>query len=389
MGRAYQKTCLNPDTVGVATLPDLTMGRGLFFNFTKIRIDMDKRYQVFISSTYTDLIEERQQVMQILLQMDCIPTGMELFPAADEEQFEFIKKIIDDCDYYILIIGGRYGSVTKEGISFTEKEFDYAVERGIHIISFVHGDPDSIPVGKSEMYPDVRAKLDAFRGKVCQNRLTKEWKAAAELPGLVSLSLLKAIKTNPAIGWVRANTVSNTELLEQINELRKRKDELSKELESSPKRIPFEIKDLARGDEEIILKGTYKRYYGSSSVRKDWVAKLSWNQIIYFLGPHLLMHLHEESVNSQLAKSVLKTKDIVADDSCFEYRVEDEIFQTVKVQLIAFGWINVQPLTTTVKSIALFWILTESGRTQMLRTRSIKTRDGEVIPRTGLLSTTK
>lgn len=348
---------------------------------------MDKRYQVFISSTYTDLIEERQQVMQTLLQMDCIPTGMELFPAADEEQFEFIKKIIDDCDYYILIIGGRYGSVTKEGISFTEKEFDYAVERGIHIISFVHGDPDSIPAGKSEMHPDVRAKLDAFRGKVCQNRLTKEWKTTAELPGLVSLSLSKAIKTTPAIGWVRANTVSNTELLEQINELRKRKDELSKELESSPKRIPFEIKDLARGDEAIILKGTYERLHGSSSV--SWEAKLSWNQIISFLGPHLLMHLNEETVNSQLAKSASKTKDIAAGDSCHEYRVEDEIFQTVKVQLIALGWINVQPLTTIAKSVALFWILTESGRTQMLRIRSIKTRDGEVMPKMGLLPTTK
>ena len=72
---------------------------------------MDKRYQVFVSSTFEDLQEERKEVMQALLELDCIPAGMELFPAMDEEQFEFIKSIIDDCDYYILIVGARYGSM--------------------------------------------------------------------------------------------------------------------------------------------------------------------------------------------------------------------------------------------------------------------------------------
>lgn len=53
---------------------------------------MDKRYQVFVSSTFTDLKDERSAVIQTLMKMDCIPAGMELFPAMDEEQFEFIKK---------------------------------------------------------------------------------------------------------------------------------------------------------------------------------------------------------------------------------------------------------------------------------------------------------
>ena len=46
---------------------------------------MEKRYQIFVSSTFADLQEERQQVIQALMEMDCIPAGMELFPAADEE----------------------------------------------------------------------------------------------------------------------------------------------------------------------------------------------------------------------------------------------------------------------------------------------------------------
>ena len=47
---------------------------------------MDKRYQVFICSTFKDLQEERHEVMQVLLGLDCIPSGMELFLATNETQ---------------------------------------------------------------------------------------------------------------------------------------------------------------------------------------------------------------------------------------------------------------------------------------------------------------
>lgn len=79
---------------------------------------MGKKYQVFVSSTYEDLIPERKQVMKALLQMDCFPVGMEYFNAADESQWEIIKKLIDECDYYVLIVAGMYGTID-------EKEYDY------------------------------------------------------------------------------------------------------------------------------------------------------------------------------------------------------------------------------------------------------------------------
>ena len=99
---------------------------------------MNKRYQVFVSSTYADLQQERRKVIQTLMEMDCIPAGMELFPAADDEQWEFIKRVIDDCDYYVLIIGGRYGSLTSEGISYTEKEHNYAMSIGLKVLTILY-----------------------------------------------------------------------------------------------------------------------------------------------------------------------------------------------------------------------------------------------------------
>jgi hypothetical protein len=65
---------------------------------------MDKRYQVFVSSTFVDLQNERQKVIHALLEQDCFPSGMELFPAANDDQWTLIKKVINECDYYLVII---------------------------------------------------------------------------------------------------------------------------------------------------------------------------------------------------------------------------------------------------------------------------------------------
>src|SRR5690242_6691397 len=92
----------------------------------EVTVEPERRHQVFISSTYDDLKLERTQVTQSILEMNHIPAGMELFPASDETQWEVIKKVIDQSDYYIVLIAGRYGSTDQNGISFTEKEYDYA-----------------------------------------------------------------------------------------------------------------------------------------------------------------------------------------------------------------------------------------------------------------------
>ncbi|MBA5983618.1 DUF4062 domain-containing protein, partial [Pseudomonas sp. MD195_PC81_125] len=110
-----------------------------------------------------------------------------------------------DCDYYLLIVGGRYGSLGAEGLSFTEMEFDYAVERGIKIVALLHGSPEKLTIERSEISEEARLKLQAFRDKVSNGRLVKYWTSPSDLPGLVSLSLVKTMKAFPAVGWVRAS----------------------------------------------------------------------------------------------------------------------------------------------------------------------------------------
>ena len=62
---------------------------------------MEKKYQIFISSTYKDLIEARSKVRDAILSMMHFLVGMEMFNAADEEQWEIIQETIDSSDYYV------------------------------------------------------------------------------------------------------------------------------------------------------------------------------------------------------------------------------------------------------------------------------------------------
>lgn len=165
---------------------------------------MDKRYQVFVSSTFTDLVDERQHVIEALIRMGCIPAGMEFFPASGIDKWEYIKKVIDDCDYYLLIVGGRYGSMDDDGISYTEKEYDYAVKKKLTVISFVHKNPGFIPLQNSELDPALRKKLHAFREKVTSG-LVGFWEHASDLTGLTAMHIAAAIREHPASGWVKGN----------------------------------------------------------------------------------------------------------------------------------------------------------------------------------------
>ena len=185
---------------------------------------MDKRYQIFVSSTYEDLKNERAKVMETILNFDCFPAGMEQFPAMDMKLFEYIKKIIDDSDYYLLIIGGRYGSVDESsGKSWTEQEFDYAVSKGIPVLVFDHEDFTLLPGKKTDQDDTKRKKLLAFKKKASEVRIINKWSNADNLALRVSSSLRKVFGMQPSIGWVRASNIANVEAHKKIEKL---KDEI-------------------------------------------------------------------------------------------------------------------------------------------------------------------
>lgn len=183
------------------------------------------RYQIFVSSTFRDLHEEPQAVLDAILNMNHFPAGMELFPASDSTPWEVIERVIDDSDYYVLIVGGMYGSTDSSGISYTEREYDYAKRTNKPVLAFLHQNPDAIPAGKAEMIPAAQKKLREFREKL-QNHHCKYWQDEKELQYKVAISLIQEINFKPALGWVRASEASNEDLLRRIARLTQENERL-------------------------------------------------------------------------------------------------------------------------------------------------------------------
>lgn len=348
------------------------------------RYNMEKRYQVFVSSTYQDLHDERQEVMHALLELDCIPSGMELFPAANEDQWSLIKKVIDDCDYYILILGGQYGSLGKDGISYTEMEYRYALDKNKPVIAFLHKDPGSIPDMKTEQSPDGKRKLIEFRDYV-QKKMCKFWSTPAELGSVVSRSLVRLIKTNPAIGWIKADTITSQEASTEILKLKKKIEELEVELQTVSSKPPEGIEQLSQSEDtfslEFIYESTTNAKLQPMRIKGKDVFDSTWNEIFSSISPCMIDEATEAEIKTVINEFIRKSKlpEIYKKEE-FKGRILDRIniyqndFDTIIVQLRALGLIQRSIKARSVKDTATYWSLTPYGDNLMTKLRAIRKR---------------
>jgi hypothetical protein len=278
---------------------------------------MDKRFQVFVSSTFKDLQEERQEVIQALLELDCIPSGMELFPAADEDQWTLIKRVIDDCDYYIVIVAGRYGSIGPEGKSYTQMEYEYALLKGKPIIAFLHQSPDTLPTNKTEPTPEGRAKLAEFR-ELVQKKVCKYWQSPEGLGSVVSRSIINLIKQKPGIGWVRANLVPSEITSAEMLRLKNRIEELEKDLAEAKSTSNTAYMNLSQGKDNTKIEFRYIYYSDAGSVQKELancVIELSWDEVFASIATLLELEPSTYDIQKRLGEIMYAvTKDIITEE---------------------------------------------------------------------------
>lgn len=176
----------------------------------------EKKYQIFISSTYKDLELARDKIIETILKLYHFPVGMEMFSADDDEQWEVIQDTIDISDYYILIIGHRYGSVTDEGISYTEKEYDYAKSKNIPILAFIRNRDVATKPHERDEDPAMAKKVDAFIQKASSSKMCDFWDNDDDLSTKVAIALPKIFRKNPRTGWVRGNLAISAEVSEEM-----------------------------------------------------------------------------------------------------------------------------------------------------------------------------
>jgi Domain of unknown function (DUF4062) len=126
---------------------------------------MKRKLQIFLSSTYEDLIQERLAAIEAILAAGHIPAAMEQFSPGDETAWDRIKAWIDESDAFILILGGRYGSIEPSSRkSYVQLEYEYAIEKQKPFFSLV----------VSDEHHEQRVKDRGFEVDERENRVNSE-----------------------------------------------------------------------------------------------------------------------------------------------------------------------------------------------------------------------
>lgn len=327
---------------------------------------MEKLFHIFVSSTYSDLIEERRRVSEAVSKAGYVPEGMEIFPASSQKQIDFIKRVIDRCDYYVIILGGRYGSMASAEIGFTELEYNYAKSKDIPTLAFLHAAPEKIELAKTDTDPSKASKLSVFRQRLEKNSLVDYWTAPDELATKVVAAVAQEVSRNPGLGWIRGNRAASEDLLNEINNLRKSNEELRAAVAAA--RPIIKVPHLAGLDEIFTIHYKYKFTYRDDSPKSSEL-KLSWRDILKIVGPDFRVLSGTSGVQSALSqymRDVLHKTYYTLDISMTD---KERILN--QMELLGFMKSGVYPLKTGGQGV--FYQLSPTGLAEVVRLNAITT----------------
>lgn len=226
-----------------------------------------KKYTVFVSSTLKDLKEYRTSIHNAILSDGNFPIAMENFTASSQSQWNTIQSLINDCDYYVLIIGFKYGSIDIEtGLSYTEKEYDYAMSSKKPILSFLLD--ESFGLDRD----DDLTKVEAFRNKVLNNgRLAKLCREKKNLSADIISALHSEISISTQAGWIKGG--SDTYIGLSLNQIDSMLEDDEKEIIKL-----FEIQNV----DSITFNEFMKILKLSKQKFKYYIEHLEVLQLLYF-----------------------------------------------------------------------------------------------------------
>jgi len=224
---------LRVESIGALASPRTQLYQYTYFKFKDCHmVDFIlKRLQVFVSSTFSDLKSERQAAVEAILTAGHIPAGMELFTSGDESQMEVIKQWIDESNVFLLILGGRYGSIEPTSKkSYIQLEYEYAVKKSKPIFACAI-DESALEervkkVGSKALETNNPSQLKKFR-KLVLSKMVRFWADKKDIKIAVGETLSQFARREDLIGWVRPQKEANMPALaDEIARLSKENAEL-------------------------------------------------------------------------------------------------------------------------------------------------------------------
>jgi hypothetical protein len=290
---------------------------------------------------------------------------MEMFSAADEEQWKIIARHIEESDYYCVIVAHRYGSITGS-VSYTQKEYEYAVQLGIPALGFVIDSSVSWPPEMVDKDESATTGLTNFKSLI-KSKPVSFWKSTDDLYGKVSIALTKQITINPREGWIRANTSSvDSQVTNELSRLSAENSSLRNEIVAIQKSREEDRDSEARDMIADLRKhdGTFSYKYQSSD--STWKrATRNYLQLFAFLAPMLMSEADVRSLSDSLAMNIRENKNRSW------WLVATNQIRDLLSDLMAFGLVEPSKRRHAVSDTGEYWTLTEFGQRVNLLTRRL------------------
>ena len=341
----------------------------------------DKRYQVFISATYTDLQEERGVLLQALPTFGCLPTTVEAH-TQNLSTMVNIRRRIDDCDYFILLVGSRYGSLMPSGVSYTHMEYVYAATKQKPILVLMHEAPETRAEDLQEQKVEGKLKFGDFR-KVLQREREHivYWRDARNLVNALHNAIPALLHRHPTVGWVRigkeggARAPVNAELEKECELLKKRIKELETERERWLSSAVGSTENLSKGDDLLEVVYRCKAYAGGNCQDVNGKTRLSWNELLVSFGSNLLQAQTEEfmaaKINERLQKNALLEiqKEYPKTHAVVEVQISPSSFNAIKMQFRVLGVVQ---RVTRDNDQKQWWQMTAVGERHLTTIMSVR-----------------
>ena len=325
-----------------------------------------KRFQVFISTTYPDMQGARQALMPALLDLGLVPVGMDLHGADGAALMPVVQRLIDDSDYFVILLGGRYGALSPLGLSYTHREYIFAATKRKPVVALIHDQPHTLPEDGREPNREGQVRRDDFARLLRTKALCHHWHDENDLRALVARVMPEVMRDHPAAGWVRAGQAADDD---QNERLRQRIAELEKEREGLLGGLRAPVRGLARGSDPVPPEYSCNVYEGGDCKITLTRCQLDWDRVFACVAPMMLNPASETVMQKGLEDYIARQAlDDVRREFPRAHAVRNVVlaghaFNQIKVHLRALGLIA-KSLEKDSRGMPL-WQLTAQGDATM------------------------
>ena len=306
---------------------------------------LDKRYQVFISTSGAEMQPERMILAQTLVGMGFFSWGLEQRTPLSTA---FARRQIDDCDYVVMLLGSAYGEQSVSGVGYMHLEYIYAVTKQKPIIVFMHEEPAARESALHDDKPELREKFQEFR-KLLQHEVDQvfSYRSLRDLEMAVRFNMTQMLERYPVLGWVRPQ---NTQVLQdEIDCLKNKLEQL--ETESGKREVdPFLSLPKVSMHEFFAFEYRMHAYQDGTFKELKIQKKMTWAQLLTVLGATFVNPTPEEFFSKRMNEYLNETG------------LQDARIEMPRAHAVARAQINIRALHSIKMQMRQNEWIIQSGR---------------------------